>query len=309
MKLDLPYLFSDVDRHGNIRWYVRKKIGGKHRRIRLTKPPGSPTFMSEYQAALDRLTGAPGPAKADQSHVGTLGWLVHQYHQAHEFTSTDKRQQRMRANVMRSILDEPTKPGSKFKFADCPISEFTADHVRLLRNRKQDKPAAANRRVAELRKMFAWGVEECGGWVKKNVAAEVKGLKREVKGFIAWTEEEVAKFEAQVADRNHAAYGVRHHAVHRGAPSDAVLLGPPMVEDGSITFLPQKTRRQKKELTLPILDVLQQVIDQTPRAEDVAGPQQGGAVHGRRLWGVVPGPLRRSGAARMHGARRPQDRR
>ena len=36
MKIDLLYLFQDVDRHGNIRHYVRKKIGGKHRRVRLT---------------------------------------------------------------------------------------------------------------------------------------------------------------------------------------------------------------------------------------------------------------------------------
>jgi integrase len=264
MKYDLPYLFQDVDRHGNIRHYVRKKIGGKHKRVRLAKPPGSPTFMPEYQAALDRLIGAPAPAKAIQSHVGTLGWLVHQYHQAHEFTSTDTRQQRMRSNVMRSILGEPTKPGSKFKFEDCPISEFTADHVRLLRNRKQDKPAAANRRVAELRKMLAWAVEERGQWVKRNVVTDVKVLKREVKGFIAWTEEDVAKFEAKwpIGSMPRLALAIMMFTGVRR--SDAVLLGPPMVEDGSITFTPQKTRRQKKVLTLPILDVLQHVLNETP---------------------------------------------
>jgi integrase len=263
MKIDLPYLMQDVDRHGNIRHYVRKKIGGKHRRVRLGEPPGSPTFMPEYYAALDRLNGASVPAKAIQSHVGTLGWLAHQYQQAHEFTSTDLRQQRMRSNVMRSILGEPTKPGSKFKFEDCPISEFKADHVRLLRNRKQDKPAAANRRVAELRKMFAWGVEECGAWVKRNVVTEVKGLKREVKGFIAWTEDDVAKFEKRhpVGTMPRLALAIMMFTGVRR--SDAVLLGPPMVKDGSITFMPQKTRRQKKELTLPVLDVLQKVIDAT----------------------------------------------
>jgi integrase len=264
MKLDLPYLFSDVDRHGNVRWYVRKKIAGKHRRIRLTKPPGSPTFMSEYQAAPDSLTGAPGPAKADQSHVGTLGWLVHQYHQAHEFTSTDSRQQRMRMLVMRSILNEPTKPGSKFKFEDCPISEFTADHVRLLRNRKQGATSAANRRVAELRKMLAWAVEERGQWVKRNVVTDVKGLKHEVKGFTAWAEAEIAKFEKRhpIGTMPRLALAIMMFTgVRRG---DAILLGPPMVEDGSITFVPMKTRRQKKVLTLPILDVLQQVLDKTP---------------------------------------------
>ncbi|MFZ0602765.1 MAG: tyrosine-type recombinase/integrase [Roseiarcus sp.] len=264
MKIDLPYLFQDVDRHGNIRHYVRKKIGGKHRRVRLTKPPGSATFMSEYQAALCRLNGPLAPAKADQSHVGTLGWLAQQYQQSHAFRSTDPRQQRMRANVMRSIQDEPTKPGSKFKFVDCPISEFTADHVRLLRNRKQDTPAAANRRVAELRKMLAWAVEERGQWVKRNVAAEVKGLKREVKGFIAWTAEEIAKFEAHWPVGSMPRLAVAIMLFTGVRRSDAVLLGPPMVDDGSITFMPQKTRRQNKVLTLPILDVLQQVLDKTP---------------------------------------------
>ena len=264
MKYDLPYLFQDVDRHGNIRHYVRKKIGGKHKRVRLAKPPGSPTFLPEYQAALDRLISAPVPAKVIQSHVGTLGWLVHQYHQAHEFTSTDTRQQRMRSNVMRSILGEPTKPESKFVFGDCPISEFTADHVRLLRNRKQDKPATANRRIAELRKMLAWAVEERGQWVKRNVATGVKGLKREVKGFIAWTAEDVAKFEARwpVGTTPRLALSIMMFTGVRR--SDAVRLGPPMVKDGAITFMPQKTLRQKKELTLPILDVLQKVIDATP---------------------------------------------
>jgi integrase len=170
----------------------------------------------------------------------------------------------MRANVMRSILDEPTKQGSKFKFVDCPISEFTADHVRLFRNRKQDTPAAANRRVAELRKMLAWAVEERGQWVKRNVAAEVKSLKREVKGFIAWTPEEIAKFEAHWPVGSMPRLAVAIMLFTGVRRSDAVLLGPPMVKDASITFAPQKTRRQKKFLTLPILDVLQQVLDKTP---------------------------------------------
>ena len=166
--------------------------------------------------------------------------------------------------IMRSILNEPTKPGSKFKFADCPISEFTTDNVRLLRNRKQDKPAAANRRVAELRKMLGWAVEERGQWVKRNVVIDVRGLKHEVKGFIAWTEEDVAKFEAHwpVGSTPRLALAIMLFTGVRR--SDAVLLGPPMVEDGAITFMPQKTRRLKKVLTLPILPVLQKVLDATP---------------------------------------------
>jgi integrase len=264
MKLNLPYLCQEVDRHGNVRLYVRKRIGSRLKRERLRQLPGSLTFMAEYQLALERLNAGRAASTPYQNHVGTLGWLAHQYHQSHGFKSLDARSQRVLQLVMRATLDEPTKTGSKFRFFDCPISEFTADHVRLLRNRKQETPASANRRVAELRKMLAWGVEECGTWVKRNVAADVKGLKREVKGFTAWTEQDVAKFEAKwpIGGTPRLALTIMMFTGVRR--SDAVLLGPPMIEEGSITFMPQKTRRQKKVLTLPILDVLQQVLDKTP---------------------------------------------
>jgi integrase len=165
---------------------------------------------------------------------------------------------------MRHTLDEPTKEGSNFKFFDCPVSEFTADHARLLRNRKKNTPAAANKRVAELRKMFEWGVEECAVWVKRNPVRDVAPLKYESEGFRAWTEGDVAKFEAhwKVGTMPRLALAIMLFTGVRR--SDVVLLGPPMVKDGDLTFMPMKTRKLKKVLTLPILDMLQNVIDKTP---------------------------------------------
>ena len=37
-----------------------------------------------------------------------------------------------------------------------------------------------------------------------------------------------------------------------------------MIKNGSLTFMPQQTRRQKKELTRPVLSALQDVIDKMP---------------------------------------------
>src|SRR5208337_1424421 len=194
MDIDLPYLSQEVDRHGNVRLYVRKKVDGKFKRVRLRLPPGSPKFMDEYKAALAGLSGSM-ESRTAHTQAGTLGWLARQYQASPQFTKTDPRQQRMRVLVMRSILDETTKPGSGLRFEDCPLSSFTADHVRLLRNRKQHVASAANRRVAELRKMFAWGVEERSTWVKRNPVTDVKSLKYEKEGFRAWTHEDVAQFE------------------------------------------------------------------------------------------------------------------
>lgn len=260
MKINLPYLAEEPDRHGNVRLYVRKKKIG---RVRLKLLPSAAGFIDEYKAALDRLSAAK-QAPAETSHVGTLAWLAHEYHRSPQFTKTDPRQQRMRMLVLRSALDEAPKPGSKLRLRDCPISEFTADHVRRLRNLKQDKPSAGNRRVAEFRKMLDWGMEERSAWVKRNVAADVKPLQYDKEGFRAWTRDEVAKFEKHypIGTTPRLALALMLYLGVRR--SDAVRLGPPMVEDGLITFTPQKTRRNKKVLVLPILDVLADVIGKTP---------------------------------------------
>jgi len=47
--LRLKYLVEDVDRHGNVRLYFRRK---GHRKIRLPGLPGSDEFMAAYKAAL-----------------------------------------------------------------------------------------------------------------------------------------------------------------------------------------------------------------------------------------------------------------
>lgn len=52
MANDLPYLCSDIDRHGNVRIYVRAP-GPARRKTRLHEKPGTKAFMVEYRRALD----------------------------------------------------------------------------------------------------------------------------------------------------------------------------------------------------------------------------------------------------------------
>jgi hypothetical protein len=76
MKLRLPYLATDRDRHGNTRVYVRRKGRPK---LRLYHSPGTPEFLAEYQAAL-----ADPPAKGLPDHhaaaPGSLRYLVQAYY-------------------------------------------------------------------------------------------------------------------------------------------------------------------------------------------------------------------------------------
>ena len=261
MQFDLPYLVQDIDRHGNVRLYARKNVAGKFRKERIRTQPGSPTFLDEYKAALERLNASKPGATGVTIKVGTLGWLVAEYEQSFAFLKLAKREQRVRHLILESCLNEATKPGSLYKFRNCPLAEFTPDHVRLMRDRKKGKPGAANNRVKWLRAMLGWACEERSIWVKTNPAAAVKAADYERKTFHTWTREEFLQFEARhpLGSKSRLAMSILTYTGMRRC--DAVRLGPQHVKDGWITFTPQKT---KKTLRLPLLDVLKNVLDVSP---------------------------------------------
>jgi integrase len=158
---------------------------------------------------------------------------------------------------------EPTKPGSPYKLGDCPLDRFEPKHVKIMRDRKQKTPGAANNRVRALRVLLAWGVE--AEHAKRNVAAEVKPLKYKKQEFHTWTIEEVQLFEERhhLGSRARLALAVMLFTGVRR--SDAVQLGPDHIKDGWLVFTPQKTSGTTgMALQLPILPELQEVLDATP---------------------------------------------
>jgi hypothetical protein len=75
MLLDLPYLLSDPDRHGNPRLYVRRH----GRRIRIKERPGTSEFLAAYGAAVEALEKPANAAQRQAASVpkkGTMGFLA-----------------------------------------------------------------------------------------------------------------------------------------------------------------------------------------------------------------------------------------
>ena len=263
MQIDLPFLVQDIDRFGNVRRYVRKRVEGRYRKERLRSQPGSPTFMAEYQAALERLQAGNKPSQAPTTKHGTLGWLVAEYQKhAYNFVRLDDRQRRNIYLIFELMMQEETKAGSGLWFKDCPLGSFSPMHVKLLRDRKNKAPSQANRRVMYLRMAFDWAIEEREGLVKTNPATGVKDLKYKKQHFHTWTRDEIKQFEATWPIGTTQRLAMAILAFTGTRRSDAVRLGPPMVKDDRITFTPSKTRNSTgKVLTLPILSVLQTVLD------------------------------------------------
>ena len=267
--IDLPYLSTEYDRHGNLRLYVRKH----GRRIRLREAPGTEAFATAYAAALAALDRQPEP-KVEQARAasGTLGRLALDYFASPQFRRLDPTTQRRRRAIIEACLLEPRKltPGGKPDgpdvFRDCPLSALSATHVRVLRDRKGELAGAANNRLKIVSAMLAWAHEE--GQIPTNPARDVKKIKYATDGWHTWTFDEVQRYIERhpIGTKAYLALAL---LVFTGARrSDVVKIGRPHLKDGWLRFVATKTRKVRAAAhEIPVIDVLKDALDASPTGE------------------------------------------
>ena len=248
MKVDLPYIREDRDRHGNWRIYVRRK----GRSIRIKAQRDTPEFLETYRAALAALEHCPAARRAAPA-PNTLGWLIEKYYRSPEFKNElgDRTQY-----VRRGILDALVQDHGDKPFIMKP------KHLRKLRDAKADTPEAANALVKALRQVFKWAIE--AEHLDSNPAKEVPYIETGSQGFHSWTIEEVRQYEARhpIGTRARLALALLLYTTQRR--SDVVRLGHKMAHNGWLKFTQVKNARRKPiSLEIPILAELQRIIDAT----------------------------------------------
>jgi integrase len=100
-----------------------------------------------------------------------------------------------------------------------------------------------------------------------NPARDVRKLKSKRKGgFPEWTPDDLDKFERRHPIVSKARLALSLLVFTGARRSDVVRLGPPMVCDGELMWLPYKGRNREGavEVSIPIIDELRTVIDATP---------------------------------------------
>ena len=112
MKIDIeyPYLCKDRDRHGNVRFYFRRK---GHKKIPLRAGPeqrsSRPPTMRRKPETDEK---APvSPAVDPRPKPGTLRWLCTRYFSSTDFKQLDPSTQTVRRRVLEHICEEPIAPG------------------------------------------------------------------------------------------------------------------------------------------------------------------------------------------------------
>jgi hypothetical protein len=173
-------------------------------------------------------------------------------------------------------------------------------NVIKLRDEKAATPEAANARVKALRQLFQWA-KECGH-ATVNPAREAGYLKsRNPDGFKAWTEADVAAFQARHRLGSKARLAL-DLALYTGARrSDLVRLGPQMERNGALVFAETKGRaRITKTHEIPILKPLRRSLEATATGHwciwstSMARPiRSRGSVNGSSGAAARPGCIRR----------------
>lgn len=257
---DLKFLVEDVDRHGRVRIYFRRKGA---RKIVLKSAPGSPEFFAEYRQAMAGTHPGTKTKPKSSAPQGSLRALIEAYYESSDFTTLADSTQIARRRVLDAICLEPLSKDDPTPISHLPACTLPPSAVRILRERKAATPQAANIRVKALRRVYSWGIE--AEKVSTNPARDIKRIKGRKGGHHTWTIDEVRQFIKRhpLGTKPHLALAILLFSGVRR--SDAVRLGRQCEKGETLRFTPYKTRRQKPGLiTIPILPILRRTIAATP---------------------------------------------
>ncbi|SDQ27780.1 tyrosine-type recombinase/integrase [Pseudovibrio sp. Tun.PSC04-5.I4] len=188
----LKYLYRDVTRHGQERWYYRKSGKAK---IRLNAPYGTEEFYKELALARFDLsnTGTTEPKRTKKKLPldGTFKWLADQY-LTRAMKNLAPATQIQKRRVLHAVCEETCLSQSGQRLGDMSFKGLQKQHIAILRDQKGETPEAANHRLRSISTMFNWAVEV--GLAGNNPAEHVKKIKNYSEGHHALTQQEIAQF-------------------------------------------------------------------------------------------------------------------
>jgi integrase len=234
-KATLPHVNEFVDRYNKTRRYVRRN--GKS--VALTLPPDDPGFVAQYQEALKATEHKPYRAAA-----GTWDALCDEFLCSAGFGQLSKRNQIETKREVKRIQK---------RWGDKPVDRIERRHIEKWQDELAANPGKANNMLSCIKKLLTFA--ERRDYVKKNPALGISKLK--MGEHRSWTDDELAKFEAQWAPgtRERLAYALALYTGQRKGDLLAMTWGH--VRRDVIAVAQQKTGAR---LVIPIHPNLREVL-------------------------------------------------
>ncbi|MEO6013404.1 MAG: site-specific integrase [Devosia sp.] len=262
--LRIKYLVFDPDSRGNERYYVRRKVDGTFRKVRIAAAmprDGSPdeAFIAAYWAALAELAMTMPHAPAVAPREETFSWLWEQYQRSDKWQALDPL----------TKYDKRIVLGPFFATAaSLPFRRFRKTDVEAVRDKKAKTPAAADKLVKYLRALFTWAIAE--NHVEINPATGVRKLNSSSKGWHSWTATEVAKYRETHAPGTRARFALELMFNTGARVSDACRLGRQHEIDGGLKWTAWKNRaRSPVAIEIPMRPELRRALAITNQVGDL----------------------------------------
>jgi len=221
----LKYVQSYISR-GHAYYYFRRA----GTRIPLPGPFGSSEFMAAYAEALGGDPETTTKIGASRTKPGSVTALIAFYVETAEFKGLASETQRQRWSIMRRLQNDA---------GDNPVRLLTRE--RVAQKLSTLTPFMHRNYDRALRPLFAHAVNI--GWTKENPFDQIKKPKLpKSKGFKAWTEADVEKYEARHPIGSKARLALDLLLYTGVRRSDVVKLGPQMERDGKLIFTETKGR-------------------------------------------------------------------
>lgn len=242
-------LYEEMDRHGNVRLYYRKRPG---KRIRMRERPGTQAFEDEYKR-VSAISQKP-VAKSKGPVPGSIRWLIERYYRGATFRRLDPSTQRVRTRILERIAK---------RIGTAQYSGLTTAQIVRMRDEKADVPESANSIVKTLRQLFSWACDPEQKLATINPARDVKYLApNKVGGHTPWEEPHAQRYEEkwELGTKQRLLFDF---FLYTGARiSDVAKFGPQMVRAGRLHFNEFKGRQKTlKQHSMRILAPLQASID------------------------------------------------
>ncbi len=193
-------------------------------REKLPHDMASPEFWEMYAELLRRAEEAykrTPEKRCDAPRRGSIGWLIREFRASSEYPPSPR-----------------TRMSYELTFARlAPIASFAIGalerrHVRKMRDALRETPAAADKFVSHVRKLYAWAMDD--DLVTHNPADRLKRLARD-EHYERWTDDECLRFEGHPHALDiRIAY---HLGLYTGQRiGDCIRLGPEHLSNGRIVM-------------------------------------------------------------------------
>ncbi|NDV52150.1 tyrosine-type recombinase/integrase [Salipiger sp. PrR003] len=225
------------DRHGKVRWRLRRTINGRKIDTYLPGPYGSDAFKAAYEIAIND-TGKD----RTKSPPGTFNYVV---------------EEMMRSRHWREGLRESTRTAKRGrldwireKIGRFQIADLRPHHVVKLMEMKGG-PQAANRLHKELSEIYLFA-KRSHGFDGLSPTSAVAREKATSKGFHTWTPDEVSQFRDHHKTGTMARLAFEIALGTGAARQDVARMGAANVRGGAIVYSRGKTGG-RVELPLALL--------------------------------------------------------